>query len=37
VNAALGDGSVRFISSTVDLLTFQHLGARDDGQPLGPF
>jgi prepilin-type N-terminal cleavage/methylation domain-containing protein len=37
VSAALGDGSVRFISNTVNLLTFQRLGARDDGQPLGDF
>ncbi len=37
VNAALGDASVRFISETVDLLTFQRLGNRADGQPLGSF
>ncbi len=37
VNAALGDASVRFISSTVDTLTFQRLGARNDGNPVGEF
>ncbi len=35
VNAVLGDGSVRFIINTVDLLTFQRLGNRNDGQPIG--
>ncbi|MCA9205692.1 MAG: DUF1559 domain-containing protein [Planctomycetales bacterium] len=35
VNALLGDGSVRFVTSTVNLLTFQRLGNRQDGQPLG--
>ncbi len=37
VNALLGDGSVRFISNSVDLVTFQRLGNRSDGQPLGNF
>jgi prepilin-type N-terminal cleavage/methylation domain-containing protein len=37
VNAALGDASVHFINDNVDLLTFQRLGARNDGQPLGEF
>jgi prepilin-type N-terminal cleavage/methylation domain-containing protein len=37
VNAALGDASVRFISSTINTLTFQRLGARDDGNPVGEF
>jgi len=37
VNAALGDGSVRFITNSIDLLTFQKLGNRKDGQPLGNF
>lgn len=37
VNAGLGDGSVRFVSSAVDLLTFQRLGNRRDRQPLGNF
>jgi hypothetical protein len=30
VNAALCDGSVRFISETIDGLTWQYLGARAD-------
>lgn len=33
VNAGFGDGSVRFIPSTVDLLTYQRLGNRNDGAP----
>lgn len=33
--AALCDGSVRFISDNVDLLTFRNAFARDDGQVLG--
>ncbi|WP_153558713.1 DUF1559 family PulG-like putative transporter [Roseimaritima sediminicola] len=37
VNAVLGDGSVRFITETVNLLTFQRLGNRRDGEPLGDF
>jgi prepilin-type processing-associated H-X9-DG protein len=37
VNAALGDGSVRFITETVNLLTFQRLGNRKDGQVVGQF
>ncbi|MCR4410795.1 MAG: DUF1559 domain-containing protein [Thermoguttaceae bacterium] len=37
VNALLGDGSVRFVSSTVDLLTFQRLGNCKDRQALGNF
>lgn len=37
VNAALGDASVRFISETIDLVTFQRLGHRADGQVLGNF
>ena len=37
VNAVLGDGSVRFIRNSVDLLTFQRLGNRSDGQVLGDF
>jgi prepilin-type processing-associated H-X9-DG protein len=34
VNVALGDASVRFVSETVDLTTFQRMGARDDGLPV---
>lgn len=37
VNVALGDGSVRFVSDNVNLLTFQRLGNADDGQPVGEF
>src|SRR5262245_61794339 len=37
VNALLGDGSVRFIRDSVDLITFQRLGSRNDGQVLGDF
>lgn len=37
VNAALGDGSVRFISNTVDLQTYQRLGAVDDGNAVTNF
>jgi prepilin-type N-terminal cleavage/methylation domain-containing protein/prepilin-type processing-associated H-X9-DG protein len=37
VNAVMGDGSVRFINNSIDLTTWQRLGARNDGQPLGNF
>lgn len=37
VNGVLGDGSVRFLRNSIDLLTFQRLGNRSDGQPLGDF
>jgi prepilin-type N-terminal cleavage/methylation domain-containing protein len=37
VNAVLGDGSVRFIRNTVDLVTYQRLGMRNDGQPVGNY
>ena len=37
VNALLGDGSVHFIRDTVDLITFQRLGNRNDGGTLGDF
>jgi len=37
VNALLGDGSVRFIPNSIDIFTFQRLGNRQDGQPLGNF
>ena len=33
----LADGSVRFISENIDLQTWQWIGARNDGQPLGDF
>jgi len=31
VTAAMGDGSVTFVSETIDLQTWQYLGARSDG------
>jgi prepilin-type N-terminal cleavage/methylation domain-containing protein/prepilin-type processing-associated H-X9-DG protein len=37
VNAGLADGSVTFISETVNLLTFQRLGNRRDGQTIGEY
>jgi len=37
VNVCLADGSVRFISNTVALLTWQLLGNARDGQVLGNF
>lgn len=37
VNAVLGDGSVRFIRDNIDILTFQRLGHRSDGQVLNNF
>ena len=33
----LGDGSVRFISENINLLTYQQLGDRHDGQVIGDF
>jgi prepilin-type N-terminal cleavage/methylation domain-containing protein/prepilin-type processing-associated H-X9-DG protein len=37
VNVVLGDGSVRFVRDGIDLLTWQRLGHRSDGQPLGEY
>ena len=37
VNAILGDGSVRFISDGINILTFQRLGNRRDGQVVGDY
>jgi len=37
VNSVMGDGSVRFLRDSVDLLTFQRLGNARDGQVLGEF
>jgi hypothetical protein len=37
VNALLMDGSVRSITSNIDLATWQRLGARSDGQVVGEF
>jgi len=37
MNGGLADGSVRFISSTIDVPTYQHLGNRADGQLIEAF
>jgi hypothetical protein len=37
VNAALGDGSVRFVSENVDLATWQNLGSINDRNFLGEY
>lgn len=37
VVVALGDGSVRSISDTIDTKTYIYLGAKNDGQPLNDF
>ncbi len=37
VQAGMGDGSVQFISSTIDLETLKKLATRDDGQVVGEF
>jgi hypothetical protein len=37
VNCVLGDASVRFVRDSVDLLTFQRFGCRNDGQVLPNF
>ena len=37
VHAALGDGSVRFISENIDINTARRLFGRDDGQVVGDF
>jgi prepilin-type N-terminal cleavage/methylation domain-containing protein len=34
VNAALGDASVRFINDSINMLTFQRLGNRADGETI---
>jgi prepilin-type N-terminal cleavage/methylation domain-containing protein/prepilin-type processing-associated H-X9-DG protein len=34
VNFAFADGSVRFLSDTIDHKTYQYLGCRNDGQPV---
>ncbi len=37
VNAVMGDGSVKFLRDSIDLVTFQRLGNARDGQVLGDF
>lgn len=37
VNAVLADGSVRFVSETVDRVTWRYAGIRDDGNVLKEF
>jgi len=37
VNVALGDGSVRFVSETIDRTTWNNLGSIADGKVLGEF
>ena len=36
-NVLLSDGSVRFISETIDLMTWRGLGSRNGGEVLDPF
>ncbi|HWG42456.1 MAG TPA: DUF1559 domain-containing protein [Gemmataceae bacterium] len=37
VNMALCDGSVRFVTNSVDLFTWRGLGSRNGGEPLGDY
>jgi len=37
IHALLGDGSVRFVSDSIDFLTLRRLCVRDDGQVVGDF
>lgn len=37
VNLALCDGSIRFVTETIDLLTWRALGSRDVGEPVGDY
>jgi prepilin-type N-terminal cleavage/methylation domain-containing protein len=37
VHALMGDGSTRFVSENVDQTTWDRLGSRNDGQPVGEF
>ena len=34
VQATMGDGSVKFITDDIDLVTWQRIGSREDGQPV---
>jgi|SRR5262245_28621376 len=36
LNIAFADGSVRFVSYTIDQVTFDRIGTRADGHPLNP-
>ncbi|MGO8748535.1 MAG: DUF1559 domain-containing protein [Thermoguttaceae bacterium] len=36
-NFVFGDGSVRNLSQTIDMWTYQYLGAKDDGTPIGNY
>ena len=36
-HALLGDGTVRFLSENLDWITYQRLGARNDGEVVGEF
>ncbi len=37
VHVAMGDGTVRSINNTIDMLTLRRLCARRDGQPIGEY
>lgn len=37
VNVCMADGSCRFLSDSIDLLTFRKLGARNDGNVIGEY
>jgi prepilin-type N-terminal cleavage/methylation domain-containing protein len=37
VNHAMGDASVRFISETIEFKTYQYIGTRAGGEPVGNF
>jgi hypothetical protein len=34
---AMTDGSVRFVSRTINVLTWRALGSRDGGEPINAF
>ncbi len=37
VNVALGDGSTRFVSDSINLQVWRALGSRDGGEPIGDY
>ena len=37
VQSVLADGSVRFVSEVIDLVTLKHLGDKDDGIAVGDY